>query len=534
MTKWLAKLDTTLSRHIDLLIAGLALILLRIPNWFEPYWYGDEAIYLTIGNGLRQGKLLYADIVDHKTPLIYYLAMTPDQVWFKLILAVANIISLVAIYAILQKWIKERWLRWIGLAVFTWLTAVPWLEGHIANAELLLMAPILVALAILVHNKLSSWRASAAAGALVGLAILLKVPAIFDGAAVAAWLWFSAWRQVRPQPHFTIKGYGQRWLNVLAQVWRPAIVFAAAMLAVIICSVIYYYLRGSSTDYLNFGLLYNFKYAASWQPDVQNWLAKLFIPLSGKIIFLFLFVAVLQVGINYLSTPQQVVLLWLGLALVGANLSNRPYPHYLQQLVPAFSLWVVLYASAISNLLHHLTTKGIFSAKTKSDFNILSTTIWLIFSGATVGFCALVITQLNFSAYPIKDYYQNWWQLVTKQQDWHSYANKFNYLMADNYAAAKIIATNQPEQIFIWGTNPMLYALTNTSPTGKFTVAFHIHDLQAYAETLQAAIAKEPKFVVVMKKESPLPGLDDWLITNYTLHTEFDNFYLYKKLPSGN
>src|SRR5690606_34290710 len=46
-----------------LLILLLTLFVLRIPNLAEPYWYGDEAIYLTIGTALRAGGELYATIV---------------------------------------------------------------------------------------------------------------------------------------------------------------------------------------------------------------------------------------------------------------------------------------------------------------------------------------------------------------------------------------------------------------------------------------------------------------------------------------
>ena len=37
------------------LIVILALVfLLRVPSFFEPYYYGDEMIYLALGQGVRQ------------------------------------------------------------------------------------------------------------------------------------------------------------------------------------------------------------------------------------------------------------------------------------------------------------------------------------------------------------------------------------------------------------------------------------------------------------------------------------------------
>ena len=67
-------------------------IILRIPSLFEPYWYGDEAIYLTLGEGIRHNLVLYRDIFDHKPPLIYLIAAAAGSLyWFKLILLVWSI-----------------------------------------------------------------------------------------------------------------------------------------------------------------------------------------------------------------------------------------------------------------------------------------------------------------------------------------------------------------------------------------------------------------------------------------------------------
>ena len=54
----------------------LIVFILRIPSFFEPYFYGDEMIYLAIGNALRDGVELYKEIFDHKTPLIYLFCAT--------------------------------------------------------------------------------------------------------------------------------------------------------------------------------------------------------------------------------------------------------------------------------------------------------------------------------------------------------------------------------------------------------------------------------------------------------------------------
>ena len=107
MLNKLKKIDWHLHHEFPLLILLLLLIVLRLPNFLEPYWYGDEAIYLTIGTAMKQGALLYKDIIDHKTPLIYYLAMVPSQVHFRLLLTFWMIASTTAFYYVALRLLKS-------------------------------------------------------------------------------------------------------------------------------------------------------------------------------------------------------------------------------------------------------------------------------------------------------------------------------------------------------------------------------------------------------------------------------------------
>ena len=42
-----------------LVILFAIVLILRIPSFFEPFSYGDEMIYLALGEGLRQGMVFY-------------------------------------------------------------------------------------------------------------------------------------------------------------------------------------------------------------------------------------------------------------------------------------------------------------------------------------------------------------------------------------------------------------------------------------------------------------------------------------------
>src|SRR3989338_8353573 len=87
--KWLVK-------HEWLALIWAGVIFLRIPNLFEPYWYGDEAIYLVIGQAINKGVSLYSQIHDNKPPLLYLTAAISGGYlfWFKFLAMVWNLATI--------------------------------------------------------------------------------------------------------------------------------------------------------------------------------------------------------------------------------------------------------------------------------------------------------------------------------------------------------------------------------------------------------------------------------------------------------
>ena len=87
--------------HLPAWVVGiLAIVLiLRIPSFFEPYYYGDEMIYLALGQGVRQGLILFKDIHDNKPPLLYLAAAIAGNLfWFKAILCFWNMFTVAFFY----------------------------------------------------------------------------------------------------------------------------------------------------------------------------------------------------------------------------------------------------------------------------------------------------------------------------------------------------------------------------------------------------------------------------------------------------
>lgn len=512
---WFTSLNKKLDTKLPWWLAGalLLLIVLRIPNLFEPYWYGDEAIYLTIGNALNNGAKLYADIVDHKTPLIYYFARMPDQLSFRILFLAWMVMTTLAFSKLTQFLFKSRLSVQVSTILFVIATTLPWFEGNIPNGELFVMGFFLLGLVALIHTTLAhsffhethttslrtDWPWLVVSGALFGCAVLTKVPAVFDLAAVAIFFLLTL---------LAVKKFAwKKMVNVIG----AGIILLFGFLIPILISIAYFVRIGAGQAYLNFGLLYNFHYSGTWILHFSSPVLSFLYTFAGKGLILGIGILSVLLLRKYIPRSVQFLLSWTLLALFACLLSNRPYPHYFMQVFPP----LILLLASLFEWKRYVVRERIST--------ILYTAISLFL------FFGVLIT-LHAGLYPTVSYYTNFWRLVTKQQTYAQYRNSFNSLMADNYAALHYLGPSRDKKLFIWGTNPTLYALVKKQPVGKFTVSFHIKDLNAYEETIQALNAYKPEYIVVMHDENTaLPGLDQLLRSNYIPFEEYDHFTLWRK-----
>lgn len=533
MKSALKKLDQFLDHHAAILIIVALVLIARLPNLSEPYWYGDEAIYLTIGQALNKGYTLYSEIIDHKTPIIYYLARVGTQFNFRVLTMVWTAAATALFYIVSFQLFGRRKQATLAAGVFALLTTMPWLEGNIPNGELFVLGFVLAGAALLTTTKYwkSFFDAKATASALsskrqplllllsgmfLSLGILTKVPAVFDLAAFLSIGFLSGLLTLTSSQSLVQKR------TALVELIGQWILLFVGVAVPIVVSILYFVSKGAGNDYLQFGLLYNFRYAGTWQLDIQNPVLAFLFTFPGKLTALAAVVALVSIFHRRLRPQLSFSVLWFYLALVATLLSNRPYPHYLVQLIPPFALMVALLVHEVQVLGKRLFSK---SSSVPVSVGILSVSALSIF---------LVVAPLLFlqvRPYPALSYYQRWWLLVSGRLPSDVYRNSFNAYMNDNYIAAKIIKANLTDRMFIWGTNPMLYALSGASPAGRFTVAFHIETFDAYDETLQDIMRVKPEFIVVMNDHAEsFPELQQYLRTNYKPHAQtFEHFVLWRR-----
>lgn len=544
------KLDIFLDLHAVELFLVLIVLFVRLPTIAEPYWYGDEAIYLTLGNSLRAGERLYVDIIDHKTPLIYYIAeLGNTQFGFRMLGTAAIAISTVAFYLLVSDFFPRKKLRYVAVAIFILYTNLPRFEGNIPNGETFVMTFAL--LGLLAFRKTSVYEAFInvsrnlpsrktietksqntmwlfITGVLMGLATLTKVPAVFDFALVFVVAWFVFVEALRS----TYEKHGSLRTNLSSigmvmgsLVVQMGIVFCG-WITVILGSIVYYFLRGSLQQYIDYGLLYNFRYADSWKPQFPSPLLAFFFTLKGKVILLVVWILSLSFFKKSLSQAFLIGGSWMGLTLVAATLSNRPYPHYFLQIFPALAivitavLWVI-----VASFRRCRNEKGFLVCSTDASKPLLEA------AGSFVIISVLISTLslLHVTPYPTIQYYNLFFKLATKQITWEQYRDQFNPVLHDNYRVAKLLQRSPGLEIFIWGNNPILYALSGKNPVGRFTVAFHIDDFNAYGETIAAIEEKKPSYVIVMKDQTPLPGLEEYLMSEYIPNSDYQTMTVWKR-----
>lgn len=462
-------------------IVWTAVIVLRIPSLFEPYWYGDEGIYLTLGQAMRDGRELYRDIHDNKPPLLYVAAAVVDGELggFKFILLVWNIVT-IGLFALLATRLSEsKKLTILSTTVFALLTTLPFLEGNIANAELFFL-PFTIGAVLLLWNKgVDFWRV-ALAGILLGIGGLFKIPAL---AEVAVWplVWL-----VTKEP----------------KKWRKTLLLAATTLLPLLISGVYYWSAGAGREYFEAAWQQNIPYLSSWQVAATG---EGIFSLKGRLVVLMVATS-LTLGLSLTwGRKGTIVGMWGMWSLFAALLSGRPYPHYLLQVVPPLSLCFLIWNKA----------------------KPIGVGLWALVIGA--------FFQFHFYAYPVFSYYSNYIQWAAGIKTTENYFAHFDSQLFHMYETAEVIRSHSSpsDQIFIWGDRPMLYALSHRLPAGKYTAKYHIEFFGTHEVTLQTLTHVKPLLIIAYDREETFPGLPEFLATYYAPFSQVGDARIYRLSPSG-
>lgn len=493
MKQVLIKLNQYLNRHELIIILFLLAVILRLPSLFEPSWYGDENIYLAIGQSIRHGDILYQDITDYpnKPPMIYLLAALVKNVFnFRLFLLFWNLANIAVIYLLVHTLTKHKLLSFLASFVFILLTSTPILEGNIANAEIFFILPTSLSVLLFFFtpysktSRLTPYIRYFLAGIFLGFAFLFKIHVLLDIAAIGIYFFiFSPLKQITPKS-----------IKALIMVPHPWI-FLGGMLLPVIITFFGLGLVGVSPLNLFKTAANSSGYVSVWSRS--DWISQIigFGSLQARTVLLAFLTLVLFLLRNKLKPPLLFLGLWLIFDLFAALLSARPYPHYLIQIIPPLIIGLAV-------LFHqkHLFSKGVFAG-----------VLLLVL---------LAYIRFDFHFWSVRAYYQNFITYVRGQIDRTEYYARFDSRMPRNYALASYLrqTTTPNERIYIWGTEPELYVLSQRLPVGPLVVSFHVEDLNYYQPTIEALEADHSATVVIMENERrSFPELKSLLNTDYFL-----------------
>ncbi len=463
-----------------LCVVLLLIVVFRIPTFFEPYSYGDETIYLTLGEGVRHGLTLYKDIHDNKPPLLYATAAIAGNLfWLKAILMFWMLGTTILFWKLtVALFPQNETLQKVSTFIFAVLTTLPLLEGRTANAELFMIGPIIGAF-LLLFAKAHTSRNVFFAGILFSIATLFKVPAAFDIPAIV-FLWFVSMK-------FT-KSYFQ---GVLKKTFILALGFALPIALIFL----WYFFKGAFHEYLVAAWLQNLGYLSSFRPgDVQQPFLTKNGPLllrGGVVAFGFLLLYLFK---SKLSKQFIFTTAWLLLGLFAVTLSERPYPHYLIQIVPAGSLLFGI----------------LFSLQTIEQT--------LVIIPLTLTF--FVPVYFKFWYYPTTPYYEHFLQLASGQINHEEYLKTFGSGVPDTYKLAEFItsSTKPNDFVFIWGSDSSnVYALSKRLPPIKYVATYHINDFSSQDEVIVQLMAKPPKLIVILPDSQKFPKLQILVQEHYGL-----------------
>ena len=495
---------TKLNKYEGLVLILALLAILRIPSLFEPAWYGDENIYLTIGQGVRKGLFLYKDITDfpNKPPLIYLLAAVVQNVfWFRMVLLFWNGVHAVVMFFLAKSMFpKIKWVWYAVTVLFVLLTSLPVWEGNIANGEIFMSMLVTAGVLVLWKARLKKknvLKKYFLAGILIALGFLFKIPV---GAEIAALMlfFFVFLRKTNLRAIFSIVADPHLYIFLLG-LGLP-----------IIITLGFHALQGVSPVDLIRSATGSTGYVSVWeqQTGIRAYLS--FGSLPARAALVGIITLVLYVARNKLSKELVLASVWLVFALFGALLSARPYSHYLLQGVPALTILV-----------------GVVLASWKKRGNI-------VVAAAVFGIAIAAYVRFGFSTYPVTSYYKNFAEFVTGKISETEYYNRFDGRMERNYAVAKYLKTRTlpDEHIFIWGTEPGIYVLADRLPVGRLTTSFHVEDLDEYARLGEELAEVTPKYIVVMENETrDFPQLERLIDSQYTLVEKIGEAQIYYLMP---
>lgn len=467
-------------------------LLLRIPSLLEPFWYGDEGVYMALGQALTKDLPLYSGAFDNKPPAIYLLSafsMTifGHSIWsLRFVLLLWVLFTQVVIYSLAGNLWTSKKAGLMAAGIFGLLTATPLIEGNIANGEIFFI--LFTSLGYLYGFRKRYFLA----GVSFALAFLFKAPAVFDFFAFGLFILLH-----------------QKTDN-MEKVSKRLFFTGVSFLLPLVLTALYFFLRGHFGDFYFAVLSSNVGYTDFGNRFLNIPNGLLYIKALGLgIISLFFLTNIFRSWERGVLKKEEMVtstlILWLFFALYGSLFGGRNYSHYLIQIVPPVTLLLT----------------GIIFKKLQVRLAV----------GALV--VSFVITALfGFrTTYWKWNYYPNAFNYLVGKMSQVDFNKSFDRKISRNYTLAEVSKrlSDPKDALFIWANEPQIYFLANRVNIHRYTAAYHVHNYNGYQDVMEKLNAGPPKIIITETPTPyPFPALEDFIKAHYSLSGEFDDAQIFR------
>ena len=309
--------------------------LTRLPSFWEPHWYTDEAGYVTTAQTLLHGHALYSQIWTNKPPLTVLVTAAivhlfgPSEAALHAVTAASGLATIGAVYWAAWRLLGPR-RAFVASLVAAVALGLPVLDAELLLPESLLIAPVSWAGALIAVRLARPATSAASSGAAVparrGPALwpfvagaLVAAAIAFQQSALAETLAFTLALLISPVAR----------LRDAAAFLGTAIAITGAWLIAVIA------IAGAHT--IGFALVgFYVQFTQSVLP--QGHLGQLVH--FGLAVLAGLLFVVGAVPLRKSARPVWFFLLWAGATLMVAGVSGQPYAHYLTPAVAPLALCI--------------------------------------------------------------------------------------------------------------------------------------------------------------------------------------------------
>lgn len=411
-----------------------------------------------MAQAITHGFRLYAGVWENKPPAIYLLYATvyhrfgPSLPAVRVLAALAALITVAGVASVSRLWIGRR--APVAALLCGLLLGVPFLEGTTANAEIFLIAFTTWAVALGMRGR------RLAAGLLMGAAVLFKVVALFDAAALGLFL--------LTRPDLSL---------------RRAVPYAAGATLPIAAAVVWAAHLGILRAMLRDAVLYDLGYVAHANGGTVPWL------LLVKVGALAALTAVL------LARPFPA--LWLVWSAAGALWGGRLFGHYALQAIPALSILAVM-ALPLDREPRRFVRRWTLS--------LIALFLAAALAGTIAGRLLLATGHDSILARRLQ-WYANVVRLAVGSRSYAWYSAQIDDHVERNIALAARVRRLPPGRLLVWGNVPWVYVLSGRLPATPYTSAYRDPPVPGETAALRRAIIRQQAPVVVVISP-PLPPMD--------------------------